>query len=45
MNIINKFKNSYILLEKNIQKYKNFNKDIYIKELEQIKIKNGECKR
>ena len=45
MNIIDKFKNSYVLLEKNMQKYKNFNKDIYMEELEQIKIKNGECKR
>jgi len=45
MNIIDKFKNSYILLEKNMQKYKNFNKDIYMEELEQIKIKIGEYKR
>ena len=41
-----KFNKTFILLlESNIQKYKNFNKNIYMQEIEIIKIKNGENKR
>jgi len=43
---MNKFNNTFILLLKsNIQKYKNFNKNIYMQKLEKIKIKIGENER
>lgn len=41
---MNIFENTFVLLlESNIKKYKDFNKDIYMQELEIIRIKNGEC--